>query len=204
MRRSLWLLVLLAVLASACSRAVATRAELQPREYGTVIGSLVVQLERTPRSAWDGFFEENLARRKPDYRFHFANAERAWNVPRQPVDVDAGEPKPFVIALRPGAAALEELELVIYDSPGSWPLGLISATDGRSFPLGLEFDVDPERITYIGRVRVVLPNRLQLFGSKARVVVEDAAEEDYGSMETLIELSNLPVATVLAQQGATE
>ncbi len=204
MRRSSFVLAwLVTLLALACSQP-AVRQQRHSAVYGTVIGSFVVELERAPRSAWDGFFEDNLAARKPDYVFHFANTERSWFEPTERVRVRGAEPVPFVMSLRPGPAALQDLELVIYDTPGSWPLGLLSTTDGKRFPIDLEFTVDPARITYIGRIRVVLPTRLQLFAARARVAVEDASAEDHASLDRLIELSRLPVATVLAQREASD
>jgi hypothetical protein len=169
--------------------------------YGTVIGSISVGLDRGPRSAWDGILEDDLATLKPDFVFHFANAQRPWSTPTERVRARIGEIRPFVISLRPGRASLEELELSIYDGPAAWPLGLISATDGKRLPIALEFTVDPDRITYIGRIHVRVPRRLQLFNSKARFKVEDASEEDRASMRTLIELSRLPIETVLARRS---
>ena len=204
MRRiSLALVCIGSLLASACSQSAVRR---QPRQgvYGSVIGSFVVELERAPRSAWDGFFEDNLAARKPDYVFHFANLRRGRFDSTESVRVRGAEPVPFVISLRSGPAALRELELVLNNGPGRWLLAAISPTDGKRIPIDLRFSVDPGRITYIGRIRVVLPSRLQLFSSHARIAVEDASAEDRASMNTLIELSRLPVETVLAQRGPAE
>ena len=204
MRRvSLVLVCLGTMLASACSQSVA-RQHRSPSGYGSVIGSLVVELERAPRSAWDGFFEDDLAARKPDYVFHFANSRDSWPGTTERVRVRTTEPVPFVVSMMPGPASLQDLELVVYRAPGSWPLGLISITDGKRFPIDLAFSVDPGRITYIGRIRVVLPSKLQIFSSQARISVEDASAEDRASMSTLIEFSQLPVETVLARREATE
>ena len=204
MRRiSLALVCVGTLLATGCSQSVA-RQQRSPSGYGSVIGSFVVELERAPRSAWDGFFEDDLAARKPDYVFHFASSRDSWPGTTEPVRVRGTEPVPFVVSLRPGPASLEDLELVVYRAPGSWPLGVISLTDGKRFPIGLEFSVDPGRITYIGRVRVVLPTKLQLFSSQAKISVEDASEEDRASMRTLIEFSQLPVEIHLADREVVE
>ena len=193
-------LFVLALLVSACSTP-AVRTGFRRGAYAPVIGSIVVELERTPRSGWDGFFEEDLELRAPDYVFHFGSARGPWNRPPERVRVRGSEPVQFVLPLAPGPASIDDLELVVYRGPSAWALGLISTTDGTRLPIDLEFSVDPGRITYIGRIRVVLPSKLQLFSSRARVTVEDAAGEDFVSLNTLIENTPLPVETVLARQG---
>jgi hypothetical protein len=202
MRRSLPVTAILLLLL-ACSQPAIRRGAGQG-VYGTVIGSILVGLDRGPRGTWDGILEDDLLSLEPDFVFHFANEHRAWSTPTERVRARLGETKPFVISLRPGRASLEDLELEVYDGPAAWPLGLISATDGKRLPIGLEFTVDPGRITYIGRIHVRVPRRLQLFASKARFKVEDASEEDRAAMQTLVELSRLPVETVLARRSDVE
>jgi hypothetical protein len=203
MRRISLALVCFVALVTACSQP-AVRQKRGPGVYGTVIGSIFIQLEQEKQSAWGGFFDEDLYTRRPDFVFHFGSRVRNWGVPTERVKFELGKPKPFVIALRPGPASLEELELVVYHGPAGWLFGALSTVDGETFPIDLEFDVDPRRITYIGRIHVVLPRRLPLTGSEAKISVEDAAAEDRASLDTLISLSRLPVTTVLAQRGRAE
>lgn len=199
MRRLLPIFLVVVMLSTACARS-RSEERFASADYGTVIGSLEVELASARRSDWDGFFEVNLAAREPDYRFRFASSEGGEGA----VDVVAGEPQPFVVALPPGRAVLEDVELVLYDGPVGWPLGLVSLADGKRIPVDLEFDVEPGRITYIGRVHVKLPKRLQLFAPKSRVTVADASAQDYTRFDSLFEGSELPVATVLAQRSPAE
>jgi hypothetical protein len=60
------------------------------------------------------------------------------------------------------------------------------------------FPVEPNRITYIGRIRVVLPTNIKLFSTQYNLTVEDRAVEDYAAMASLIESVPLPVHKALA------
>ena len=182
----------------------AVRGEPRPGDYGTVIGSISIKLEGRKRSGWDGFFEENLEARDPTFVFHFTPPDKAWNTPPERIRAQPDVVKPFVISMKPGKASLDELEISIYRQPGAWLLKALSATDGKKLPLGLDFEVLPGQITYIGRIHVRVPKKLQLFSSKARFAVTDESEADYETMDTLIELSKLPVTTQLAQKVDAE
>jgi len=197
------LLVLIAFFASACASG-GRGADRFEGPAGTVIGSVVVELERTRRSAWDGFFEDDLAVRDPAYLLRFANRDPAWNRVPAEVRVEGKSAVPFVITLPSGRGGVESLEIVLYEGPFAWPLGLVSATDGKEVPVDLVFDVDPGRVTYIGRIHIVLPRKLQLFSSHVRVRVEDAYETDRVSLRTLLENTPLPVARSLAHRDTAK
>jgi len=200
--RSMLLLAPL-LLASACSYS-ATHQAPAAGPHGMVIGSIQIQLEKTPPSAGAGFFRVDLAKRRPDYLLHFSNPGRPWNRAPEQVRVGWGDAEPFVIRLGSGPASLQDVELSVYEGPGTWLLGLLSAVDGKTIPLGLEFPVDASKITYIGRIRVILPRRLKLFSPEVRVIVEDAATEDRAAMAMLLDNTRLPVETVLAKSELAE
>ena len=142
----------LVALASACSQP-AVRQHRTRGVYAKVIGSIFVQLEQEPSSMWDGFFDEDLYIRRPDFVFHFGGSERGWGTPTERVKFELGKPMAFVIALPPGRASLEELELVEYRGPAGWLLGALSTIDGTTFPADLEFDVDPRRTMHTSSYR---------------------------------------------------
>lgn len=193
------LVLLAASFAAGCASDEMREGRFEGRT-GTVIGSVVVELERTRRSAWDGFFEDDLAVRDPAYLLRFANRDRAWNRSSPEVRVEGRSPVPFVITLPSGRGAVEGLEIVLYEGPFAWPLGLVSATDGKELPVDLVFDVEPGRVTYIGRIHIVLPRKLQLFSSRARVRVDDAYDTDRVALQTLLENTPLPVSRALAHR----
>ncbi|MEE3332138.1 MAG: hypothetical protein VX246_14830 [Myxococcota bacterium] len=164
---------------------------------GTIIGSLEVVLARPKRSVFDGFFEVNLARIPVTYSFQVGHSARPWT--KAPAEVGTqGAPRAFALSLRPGRNVVENLELQLYKGPESFLLGLISPIDGREIKIDVEFPVEEGRITYIGRIRVVLPTNLSFFTTRYKLTVEDQAVEDYAAMASLIENVSLPVHKALA------
>ena len=166
---------------------------------GLVIGSIEVEYARTKRGALDGFFEEDLAARQPGFRLWFSNPSRVSASRSTSVRFDGTGPTPFVLSLPAGRRSVEELEVVVYEGPASSLLGLVSTTDGRDFPVDLTFDVDPDRVTYIGRIHILLPRKLPLFSSPSRVRVGDSYEADRVSFRDLLAGTPLPVAVELAR-----
>ena len=166
---------------------------------GLVIGSVEVEYARTKRGALDGFFEEDLAAREPGFRLWFSNPSRVSASRSTSVRFDGTGPTPFVLSLPAGRRSVEELEVVVYEGPASSLLGLVSTTDGREFPVDLTFDVAPDRVTYIGRIHILLPRKLPLFSSPSRVRVGDAYESDRLSLRDLLAGTPLPVAVELAR-----
>ena len=164
---------------------------------GTIIGSVEVVLARPKRSLLDGFFEQNLTRVPMTYSFQVGHSARPWT--KAPAEVDTqGAPRAFALSLRPGKNVVENLELKLYKGPESFLLGLISPIDGREIKIDVEFPVEEGRLTYIGRIRVVLPTNLSFFTTQYKLTIEDQAVEDYAAMASLIESVSLPVHKALA------
>jgi hypothetical protein len=188
--------VFFAALLSSCASTNATR---NSPGYGTVIGSIEVVLARPKRSMLDGFFEENLSVRTINYTFEVGRADRSWTDSPTVVSTK-GKPHAFAMSLKPGAYVVENLELRRGETSGLGRLFLrvMSPVDGRDFALNLEFPVVRDRITYIGRIRVVLPTNLKLFSSQYKLTVEDRELEDYAAMASLIESVPLPIEKSLA------
>ena len=202
LRMLLSLLVLTVVAASGCATAVAPAVPVDAGK-GLVIGSVVVELARTRKSGWDGFFESDLALRKPSFRLHFASPAAGTGPTPAPVEFKGLEPVPFLITLSPGRQVIAGVELVLYRGALGWSLGLISPADGKEFALDLEVEADPSRITYIGRIHIMLPRRVQFFSSHSRVRVTDSYESDRVAFQTLLENTPLAVRKELARP-ATE
>ena len=199
MRSVRTVLLLTTVLVLGCA-SPSSRQAPRSNEYGTVIGSVVVELVRAKSSGWGSIFEDDLRTSDPDYELHFSDAGSGWGTPPERVRARRSETKQFVVPLRPGTGRIDTLELVLYDGPAAWFLGAISTTHGTEIPLRLEFPVDPNKINYIGRIKVYVPH-LQSLSPKARVIVEDASEDDHPSFEALIENMPLPVQTSLARRA---
>lgn len=166
---------------------------------GLVIGSVVVEFARTRRGTLDGFFAEDLAAREPGFRLWFSNPSTVSASRSTSVRFEGAEPTPFVLSLPAGRRSAKKLEVVLYDGPASFLLGLVSRTDGREFPVELAFDVDPERVTYIGRIHILLPRKLQLFSAPSRVRVDDAYDSDRVALRDLLAGTPLPVEVALAR-----
>jgi len=168
---------------------------------GIVLGSVVVELARTRRSDWDGFFEADLALRKPSFLLRVAKPAAGQGAAPAPVEFKGREPVPFVLSLAAGRQAIDGLELQLYRGALGWSLGLISPADGKRFDFDLAFDVDPDVITYIGRIHIVLPRKVQFFSSQSRVRVTDSYDADRADFLALIENTPLTVRTALARSG---
>lgn len=181
-------------LAPAC---VTSDAGYKARGRGIVIGSVEIVLARPSRSIFDGFLEDNLSVLPMTYAFQFGHEARPWTA--APIEVSTeGNVRAFSVSLKPGRNVVENLELKLYDGPqGSW-LGFLSPLHGREFKLALEFPVEPNQITYIGRIRVKLPTNLKLFENRYKLTVEDKATEDYAELAELLENVQLPVRKAIA------
>ncbi|MCA9510241.1 MAG: hypothetical protein R3E88_11240 [Myxococcota bacterium] len=169
---------------------------VQTRAYGLVVGSVQVQLQRSAGSPTG----VNLVRSGLTYTFELDNDRQAWNRPTPYVQTTGG-PQPFALSLLPGRNRIDELGITVYDGPGAWFAGLLSRAHGADVPLALAFDADPRRVTYVGRIRVVLPSRLGEFDGPVRVTVEDASEEDLAAYRSLLEGTSVPIETHLARVG---
>jgi len=183
----------LSILALLACRAPADQVALA-RSGGTVVGSVQVKLQREPGAGAGG----NLVRRDLRYAFDIAHVRQPWNIPVSRVET-TGRAKPFALSLLPGRNRIESLEVTFLEGGGAWFMSLFSPLDGRSVPIGLEFEADPSRVTYIGRVLVVLPLDLGAFDGPLRVSVEDYRESDVAAFDALLSGSRVPIETRLAR-----
>lgn len=140
-------------------------AQAPGRDEGIVFGSVKLIVAREDPNESPLAFLGNSKARELDYRVWISEKGGSPLKLQHSVLATPGNESHFVKKLPAGTYRMDYLR----------PSGLL--VPQLSFGLGLDFDVKPMEVTYVGRVIVSLPNRIGVGGGRYSIAVQDARQD---------------------------
>ncbi len=161
------LVALLAFLLSGCASMNSSKEALQSigNKEGVVVGSVLLTAAQGDANETGWSFLRG--RKAGELKYSVSISETGFNPIKLIYTLPAtpGKEEFFVKKLPAGNYQMDRIE----------PTGILAPTAWK-FPLGVVFTVKPQKVTYIGRLVVIFPDRI-LQGSRFKFTIQDAQKE---------------------------
>jgi hypothetical protein len=160
------------IMLSGCASMTSSKGELQAlgENEGIVVGSVLLTAEKVDaeESGW-AFLK---GRKAGDLEYSISISETAFN----PLEIV------YSVPAKPGKEAvfIKKLPIGNYNMDNLRPSGIF--VPKLRLNLDINFNVKPRQTTYIGKLVVNFPDRIDA-GSRVRVEIQDAQEETIGKLK---------------------